>query len=566
MSSSRFTPRQACALMIKIADAIQYSHEAGVVHRDLKPGNILLDFQDEPHILDFGLSQSLQPSGDSLAVTGKAMGTPAYMPPEQVVGDVDQIGPRSDVYALGVILFQLLTNELPYAGSSSQIFSEVLSKDPTPPRRLSRGIPAALEAICLRAMARAPAARYPSAANFAQDLQRFLAGRRVTAYPHWDWRVVCGFGRRHRVLLGGAALLAISFAAARAWLPPEIAAPQRQTVMIESIPPGAELTWTRLDVNATTGQPAAVGKISTGVPAGSARHFAGRPVALEPGFYKVVAQADDEYFEVYRTVPVPRQMPLLSLQGVPQRHRSFQWDGAVARLPAIRLIPAGQSAGDGVDLPGGTVTIPNDPYFDLAVRGKSAAVFNVRIDRREVTFGQLRAAFPQIHGLPAEDDSVAAYAIPYDVAVAYAEAVGKNVPTIWEMIWAASNQGTTRFSWGSQQPDLELVAIAADPSRFPDRTPGPEPIFDLQLGRVEWTETFRVTLVLGDQQIPGSLEERIVYGALLDSRRNASPNATTACSSSSSSARPPKAPSPASRANPTRPRSPTNRRYKPLFQ
>jgi serine/threonine protein kinase len=164
-------PRDAAALMLGIADAVEYAHRHGVIHRDLKPDNVLLDQQGRPRITDFGLAKSLD-NESGLTSAGKIMGTPAYMAPEQAWGKVHLMGPATDVYALGGILYFLLTGRAPFEGNSTmEVLHQVTNQAPTPPRQLMPEVPAELEAICLRCLEKDPANRYQSAGEMVAALR-----------------------------------------------------------------------------------------------------------------------------------------------------------------------------------------------------------------------------------------------------------------------------------------------------------------------------------------------------------------------------------------------------------
>lgn len=165
----------AVTLLRKVAIAVQKAHEAGIVHRDLKPANIMLTLDDEPIIMDFGLARRRSPGEVELTQTGAVFGSPAYMAPEQVEARHQEIGPATDVYALGVILYQMVTGHRPFEGSAASIFGQIVSRTPAPPSSFCRDLPPEIDAICLKAIAKSPSDRHVSAADFAEDLARCLA-------------------------------------------------------------------------------------------------------------------------------------------------------------------------------------------------------------------------------------------------------------------------------------------------------------------------------------------------------------------------------------------------------
>jgi len=180
--AARPTARQAAEKLALLARAVAHAHRHGVVHRDIKPTNVMIDAETgQPVLTDFGLAKELADGDPHVTRAGQIMGTPAYMAPEQAAGRIDQIGPHTDVYALGAVLFELLCGRPPFLGSAGEIYRKVQSDEPPRPRQLATRVHRDLETICLRALAKRPADRYASAEAMADDLERFSAGEPILA-------------------------------------------------------------------------------------------------------------------------------------------------------------------------------------------------------------------------------------------------------------------------------------------------------------------------------------------------------------------------------------------------
>ncbi len=471
LKGNSLPPVGAARLCNQIASAIQHAHELGIVHRDLKPANVMMDRTGNPHVTDFGLAKQSDRES-TIGQEGGIIGSIAYISPEMASGQGQQSDGRSDVYSLGVILYELLTGSPPFTGDVSQVLRQVVEAEPVPVRRQNPMVSRDLETICLKAIAKRPADRYASAGEFAADLDRYLAGRPVVARPLSLPTRLARWIYRHSiaVLLGTALFAGGGIAAALA-----VGAmnDDRVRVMLETDPPGARLAFVPLDSR-------------TGTPVPDALTPSRSPAAirLKAGDYLVVAAFDDGRFhEVFRKVPGPSDVPQVELMF----HKTWKrlTSGAV-RLPSIR-IPGANVAESMVRITGTDKFAAGIPF--------SPAYFSVPdfdIEAFELTpadYGRLtRLELPaSAKDLPAD------FALPasWDSAVRIAELLGKRLPDEIEFQYVTTSGGSHTYPWGDELPADPVGALKPAPVGTPDwdRLPTQPPIYGMCSNLPEWTST-----------------------------------------------------------------------------
>ena len=424
LTEARPPYRTAAELCEKIARALHYAHEAGVVHRDLKPANIILDCRGEPHITDFGLAKWTGDARD-MTISGQMLGTPAYMSPEQARGDSARVDARADVFALGVMLYEMLTGRCPFTGGQAAVLNDIINTPVVRPSVHERLIPRDLETICLKAIEKAPERRYATAAELAADLRRYIDGDAIRARRAKPRELAWRWVRRHpalvaAIVLGATAAFALGMNKRLAQKNYELLGVKPVTLTTE--PPGAYTVF--VPINAANGRP---DPESDGV----VRGVTPIECELKPGNYLVVAAlADGRFHEVMRHVPQNDESVL------PWHHHQYSSvrEDGVVKLPTIRIPPKNVSE-DMVLVSQRKVTPATDVDLDSA-----SEVQPFFMDPKEMTWGKWRNLYSNPKWPPdlRHDPPSEAAWMPrtYDEAVHYVEASGKRLMTVEEYDYA----------------------------------------------------------------------------------------------------------------------------------
>lgn len=432
-----------------VANAIDHAHQNGIIHRDLKPANIMVDAQDNPFVTDFGLARRdrrpTESTDDSttlmvVGVRGEILGTPAYMSPQQAQGLSHQVDGRTDVYSLGIILYEMLTGKRPFEGGSRALLYRVINEDIPDPRKIDKQIPRDLVSICQKAAEKEPSARYSSAAEMAADLQRFLKREPILANP-WPWqRRAWRWVRINRAPIAIAASLVLLFGIILQASMPNIPEWERTalTVTIDTEDHSPDTTFFFEKLNKETWlpdpvQPFALGPFTHPV-----------KTKLPPGMYRVYAWTPDgRYHQVLRTVPETTQ----DIPGY-ENYKSFKFDQATVVLPKIKLFSANERVAL-KKISGGTFTTSINPYF----KDHEYQLPDLLVGTHEVTWGDIRrnnvklpSMMPQTAKPGKDDEPVIGFLADWSIQLA--EDLGGEICN--ELVWRYCDEKSADTTDGPQ--------------------------------------------------------------------------------------------------------------------
>jgi serine/threonine protein kinase len=326
-------------LCASIAEALQCAHDEGVVHRDIKPANIIVDPNGLPHVIDFGLAK-IRDADHDLTMNGELLGTPAYMSPELANGNGAKADSKTDVYSLGVVLYELLTGRCPFNGNRGSVITQILACNPPPPRSVRKSIPRDLETICLKAIEKTPATRYAAASAMADDLRRFASGLSIRARRVGISEKCLRWTCRHPAIAAFALIVAVAIVASSTMIASLQYRNRRlagfRPVRITTTPSGAHVALVPLDPKTNEPDPNLAGIVR---PSG----MTPLTTELKTGTYLIEAVLLDgetpKFAEVYRTVLDSRYVPA----SLGRRNKELGLDLDTCFFRDIKIVSPGET-------------------------------------------------------------------------------------------------------------------------------------------------------------------------------------------------------------------------------
>lgn len=410
LQTHQMTSQQVARMISEIAEALGHAHSRNITHCDVKPGNVLIDSVGKPHLTDFGLAKRM--TKESATDKFRAGGTLPYMSPEQASGRPD-LDYRTDIYSLGVMLYELLTGQRPFQGDTDSVHDQIINATPKRPRELKATVPEDLEKVCLKCLAKNPADRYQTGEALAEDLRRWMNGESLRGIPTTIRTRTTKWIKRHRRFVMSVAATAggcLSLALGIWWWnqPPDM----RRLVEFTTSPPGCEITTVRLDPLTGDPDPQQI------------EHARGRSptvMKLMPGDYLVVAVLDDYHFhEVTRRVPAIGERP----SSMAYRHSSWLIVDELVKFPN-KIKVWNLDVGEMVSIEGGSAWQSPDDQATPNLAARRWSVPPLFVDLKD------QVARPDVADVTNFKTS------DYDRAVEYAECIGKRLPTNLELLYVA---------------------------------------------------------------------------------------------------------------------------------
>jgi serine/threonine protein kinase len=470
LKTKPLSERNTVELVIRILHGIQAFHDKGIIHRDLKPGNILVDMSDNPYVADFGLARRQTPSEATVSQSGQVVGTVLYMSPEQARGDVSELTNRSDLYCMGVILYEMLSGKRPFEATDSRtVLYRIMTEDPPIPKKNNHRLPRDLETICMKSLSKDPQKRYDSAMEMADDLRRYLDGKPILARPVSVLEKLAKLVGRNRLVTTVAAVAFLAVATAATLLATQLD-DLRVPVMISTDTGESALKFIRYD---------SVLKVPFQEP--PVESSSESEVRLLPGLYRIAGRdVQGRSHEVWRTVP---ELPTKS-NGDPRfPYRSWEIDNGVVQLQSFHLFAEDEVEDSMVLVRGGEFEAGADSQPGMLAEKHSQKVDSFKVGINEVNFGQFRKMLNQpLKQGPAKSstfleefnrqygdrsdvpDQMPVSGYPIDVAIVYCELAGGRLPSCIEWEYVATNLGTTKYSTGDKPPvenpaELKLISV-----------------------------------------------------------------------------------------------------------
>jgi serine/threonine protein kinase len=472
LRASPMEMKEAVSLMARMARAVHAAHRSNFVHRDIKPSNIIFDASGIPKLTDFGLAVPILELRQNPAALE---GTIPYMSPEQASGD-QAIGYASDIYSLGVVLFELATGKLPHCGENAEETRRLIQFTPAEKlRMIDAEIPEWLEDVCARCLEKLPDQRYSSAGALAEELESWL---RVLDPGPEKSTVQARRGKtlvtRRRALTTMGALSASGMLGGMLW-------PRGTRVRVVTNPPGARVVV--YPINRDSGLPEGRRRIE-------AWNTSPAMLSLNPGFYLVVAALDDRRFhEVFRTVPES-----LALLPSEKRHLTYENKGSYIEWHEIEISDVDSDTASMGYFPGST-------RFTVGAKGDAEAPEHSRrippfyLDPFEVTLADCRRMYrgqllPSIAGRKSiRPENFPIAHVWWDDAVGYAEKRGMRLPSEAEYEFAATNMGASRFPWGDTAECITSWPLGPVGQPLFDCVVATNPVYGLYSNVPEWTST-----------------------------------------------------------------------------